>query len=304
MYDLSFTYLWVVVGQGASLTPCKKDARLRTAICPDEDQPGQFYDAESDHDQLFHDENSGRHQICGDSSIGKLNSVDETVILTVCVNASSPVPSALLENGNEADADHHLCGDNKTEDTITSGNYQESCIGVVYNKHTQSTSSASEHENLDVDHHINNSLHVESVNGEIYKEKNCADGEVVAVHDSLGHLNRSSCGSSEMSSTELATKSAVMRLILNTDDTIQSNDSESDVSKVGCSSDSADVIDKSTLTTGVTPSAQIRRVDLLEDIIADARNNKVSMGTFYSLKLLISRVTDIQHVITYFTHFL
>jgi hypothetical protein len=263
--------------KGASGTPCTENVHLQTPICPDEDQLGQFYDAESDHDKLFHGVNGELHQICGDSSIGKLTSIDEAV-MNVCTSASSPVPSAVLIHGNGANTSHDICGGPKTEDIIiTSGNYGEGSIEAVPNQHAQTISSALEHQNSALDQSITNLLHVESVTGENPLKNYCA-GEAVKDKDSLGHIIQSRLESSEMSSAEFGTSSVDMPLILNSDAMKQANGSESDASKIGSPYESADVIDGSDLSTGVTPAAQICSVDLLEDIIVDAKNNKVLLA--------------------------
>lgn len=255
------------IGEGTVLTPCTEDVCPQTATGLDVELHGQFYDAESGRDSFFHDANCVVPQIRGDSDTGEVLSIKnyDEKIDTFCANVSPPVPSAVLLHGNGAKADCKVFGDSKSEDAITCDSYHENSIEVV----------TSLEENSAVDQIINNSLHVESTSGENYEENNFPDG--VRVLNSLDPAPLSSFGTSELNSSHCESDSIDVLDINNADSMKESNDAETDASKIE-SGNEIFVGTEFTSTKGVTPSIEVCSFDLLDDIIADSRNNKVLLA--------------------------
>lgn len=274
----------ILEGAGAVGTTCTEDVFPQTTTSQDVEPHGQFYDAESDHDNFFRDENGGVHQLCGDSSTGKLMSFKnyDATTLAFCANVSSPVPSSGLLHGDGANADCVVYGGCKSKDAITCDSYQENGIEVV----------SSLEENSAVDQIINNSLHVEPINGENYEETNCPGGEAVRVVNSLDRAPLSGFGTSQLNSYQCDSDSIDVPDILNSESVKESNDAETDASKIESRNEFFDVIDESAFTKGATPSIEVCSFDLVEDIIADARNNKRTL--FSAMESVISLMKEVE----------
>lgn len=241
------------IGEGTVLTPCTEDVSPQIGTGLDVELHGQFYDSESGHDGFFNDANGGVRQLCSNSGTGELMSTmnyDEEPE-TFCANVSPPVPSAVLPHGNGVKADCKVYGDSKSEDAVTCDNYQENSIEVVLSLEGNSAV-----------HQIINNSH-ESTNGENSEENIFLDGE--SVMNSLDCATLSNFGISELNSSHCESDSINVL-----DSTKECNGAETDASKIEYQNN----------------SIKVGSFDLLDDIIADARNNKVILARSRMVNLL------------------
>ncbi|KAL3531366.1 hypothetical protein ACH5RR_010688 [Cinchona calisaya] len=240
--------------------------------CPEEEQHGPFYDAKDEHDQTFDDSNDRPDEIYLDSRPQKVASVrkcDERSV-TSAAATSSCVLSDLLINENGANADDgKLIGDHASEETPC-GMLEESSIIVGYNQNSQLTLKPLEHDNLGSNQSLDNCLGADSSDRKNH-EKN------VSVKNSVVHHSPWNFEPITLTSTE-----SMVQLVDVPD--IQNSSLEKELSgvknaaiKAESLSEMVDVEDEPILNSVVTRSSQICSIDLLEDTIADARNNKKTL---------------------------
>ncbi|XP_059660521.1 uncharacterized protein LOC132306928 [Cornus florida] len=259
----------------------------------------------------YYDINVGQDQVCGSNGIEELTSLGKREEHSVKVGSdlTSQVSSITLIDENDANDDHEQVGGNtESEVAISVGKYQESSVDVGSDENLLVSSTTLEHENRGVNGSINDIIHSDcegtegcgachcnmAVDEGNSQDQSCLEGNALEVENSVVQLALSPVQEETLISPKTSDQLVVV----------------SDLLITGCEkpepSDSLDVAskedtyvgemialeDESTLNTSVTRSGQICRIDLLENIIEDARSNKKTL--FSAVESVISLMREVE----------
>ncbi|CDP03603.1 unnamed protein product [Coffea canephora] len=271
--------------------------------CPDEEQHGPFYDAKDEHDQTFDDTYDlnlvSRPEIVtsvrkrdeksipsGDEKSISISSGDEKSI-SISSGDEKSISSGVdmsfsvsVIHGNGATSDGvKISGDHASEETPP----QESSFGVGYDQILQPTFRPLEHETVESIQKLNDCLHADYNNS--HSEMNIPVGNSVGL---LSQLNFEPVTRTSSEST-IQLVDIPVNHITNLEKEL--NGPKDAATNTESFHEMVDV-EEPMLNTVVTRSGQVFSIDLLENIIADARNNKKTLLS--ALETVISLMMEVE----------
>ncbi|XP_071920678.1 uncharacterized protein [Coffea arabica] len=234
--------------------------------CPDEEQHGPFYDAKDEHDQTFDDTYD-------------LNLVSRPEIVTSARKRDEKsIPSVIHGNGATSDG-VKISGDHASEATPP----QESSFRVGYDQILQPTFRPLEHETVESIQKLNDCLHADCNNS--HSEMN------IPVGNSVGLLSQSNFEPVTRTSSESTIQLVDIPINHITNLEKELNGPKDAATNTESFHEMVDV-EEPMLNTVVTRSGQVFSIDLLENIIADARNNKKTLLS--AMETVISLMMEVE----------
>ncbi|KAL2507730.1 hypothetical protein Fot_31377 [Forsythia ovata] len=260
-----------------------------------------FHDANDGHIEPFYDTHGGYH--AGDGRVPGLKSLEKCEKSSIRISTDvfrhvEPVP--VIDRSGENYNHVEISADLEREEMISAGKCPESSVETVSNQSPCHTLRTLDDVVVGVNQNMNLVPDLKEFDGPlgsdsnvaIHKEncqgKSCADGksfEVYSFVDSSTDLTLSPSGSS-------------VQLVV-VPDVQESNVEKLDVclltdatSKIEATNEMVGTEDGSTLNASVSRSGQICVIDLLEDVIADAGNNKKTL--FSAMESVISMMKEVE----------
>ncbi|CAI9778523.1 unnamed protein product [Fraxinus pennsylvanica] len=256
--------------------------------------------------QAFHDGNDG-HNKCGNQARDdrvpglKLSEKCEKSNAGISTDVFRHIEPVTVIDRSGANYNHSdISADLEREGMISAGKCSESCIKPVSNHSPCHTPRTLEHMNVVVNQNMNLVPGLEEFDGllgsdpnvAIHKEnrqgKPCADGKSFEVDSYVEHpILKDPTLSPSGSSVQLVGVPDVQEGNLEKLDEYLSDAT----SMIQASNEMVGIEDKSTLNDSLYGSGQICVIDLIEDIIADARNNKKTrFSTMESVVIMMKEV--------------
>ncbi|KAL2540604.1 hypothetical protein Adt_01582 [Abeliophyllum distichum] len=245
---------------------------------------------------------------CGESGITELISsvrCDENSV-KLSVDVSSHVEPVIVIDENKVNNHHEeVSGDPEREATVSIGKCSESSIKTLFDQSSSHTLGTSNDVGTCVDQNVlgcmqdleNGGIPERDCNTPILEDNNqgksCQDGNLLEVRDSVDQPTSLTIKDLTSSPSEGSAQLIVVTDIQETDLERSELTALTDAaSKVEATSEMAYTEDEYTLNTTVSRSGQICSIDLLEEIISDARNNKKTL--FSVMESVISLMKEVE----------
>ncbi|KAA8550891.1 hypothetical protein F0562_002575 [Nyssa sinensis] len=287
--------------EGANNSAHSDGSLLAGSTCLDEALIGSsYFDANGVHDQ-----------VCGSNGNEEFISLGKREESSVKVepNMTYHVSSTTLIHENDENVDHNqVRGDTEGEEIISIVKYQESSASLGSDQSSHVTATTSKHGDSGISGSIKSNVCATwkdfdklaacdsntAIHGGSHQEQSYLDGILLEVENSAVQLASSSVQEHTPNAPESSLQLVLVpdTLISDCEKLKQSGSFDAAPEKETSICEMVHFEDESTSNAIVTRSGQICRIDLLEDIIEDARSNKKTL--FSAMESVISLMREVE----------